>query len=247
MQLKQVSSLLHHRSERLIQSLALSPNEETLLVLTSDHHFYQISFSKMVGTTRFSFSFIGRQIDFYSKNSFVELTHCSHRGKILHGSISMRKGLLFTIGIDRFLRIWNLQTKFLLLSCPNERFECVFSDEEFHEEFPDDFLSFDVHPNGLFLSISFKSFLRIYLYTIELLHLYHQVDIAHAKKVIQPRRIVRRLCRTKESLDRIQSSGKPVGHGFGQCSARLFTPSLRTNLLHSIESETVPFDALVCR
>ena len=44
------SSLIHEESisDELIRSLALSPNEETLLVGTNKNHLYEIAFSKMV-------------------------------------------------------------------------------------------------------------------------------------------------------------------------------------------------------
>ena len=56
--------------------------------------------------------------------------------------------------------------------------------EELSEEFPNEPLSISVHPNGLFLSISFFNLINIYIYTIDRLILIKQLNIPNARMVV---------------------------------------------------------------
>ena len=102
-------------SDELISSFALSPNEETLLVGTNHNHLYEIAFSKMV-TDLFRVSRSRPRSSFqdYTKKEtslFTVAIDGAHQGAILNGVVSLRKAMLFTIGTDRSLKVWNLQTK----------------------------------------------------------------------------------------------------------------------------------------
>jgi WD40 repeat protein len=85
-----------NKSNEIIKSLALSPNEETLLAGTNYNHLYQFSFSKK------------------ETNIFQYAIDSGHTGSIITGVICIRKPILFTLGIDRCLKIWNLQTKLVI-------------------------------------------------------------------------------------------------------------------------------------
>ncbi|CAF1441079.1 unnamed protein product, partial [Adineta steineri] len=137
-------------TNEIIHSLALSPNEETLLAATNYNHLYEITFSKM---------------DYRKKeeNIFTYALNNSHNGSITTGTLCIRKSLLFTIGIDHHLKIWNLQT----------------NTQELNHQFDNEPLLLSVHPSGYFVCISFSNILIIYTYTIDGLILFKQFQISH--------------------------------------------------------------------
>ncbi|CAF2147545.1 unnamed protein product [Rotaria magnacalcarata] len=93
------SSLINQRliSNEIILSLSLSPNEETLLVATNFNNLYEIAFSKMDYTNK-------------QASTFTYALDSLHQRTIITGSICIRKPIIFTLGTDRFIKIWNLQT-----------------------------------------------------------------------------------------------------------------------------------------
>ena len=88
--------MLPGKFPEMIFSLALSPNEETLLAATDHNHLYRYAFSKKEGN-RFTLALDGTQ-----------------SGAIRAAAVSLRKAILFSIGQDRSLKMWNLQTKFVI-------------------------------------------------------------------------------------------------------------------------------------
>ncbi|CAF1123424.1 unnamed protein product [Adineta steineri] len=137
-------------TNEIIHSLALSPNEEILLAATNYNHLYEITFSKM---------------DYRKKeeNIFTYALNNSHNGSITTGTLCIRKSLLFTIGIDHYLKIWNLQT----------------NTQELNHQFDNEPLLLSVHPSRYFVCISFSNILIIYTYTIDGLILFKQFQISH--------------------------------------------------------------------
>lgn len=45
---------------------------------------------------------------------FIYALDTAHAGPIRTGAVCIRKSILFTLGIDRCLKIWNLQTKLVI-------------------------------------------------------------------------------------------------------------------------------------
>ncbi|CAF1143866.1 unnamed protein product [Rotaria sordida] len=141
-------------SNDIILSLALTPNENTLLVATNYNNLYKINFSNM---------------DYRNKESNILINGLDggHNGRIIKVGISIRKPILFTLGIDRYLKIWNLQT----------------NNQELNYEFDIEPLSLSVHPSGIFVCISFSRIIRIYSYTINGLNLFKQFQISNCQSI----------------------------------------------------------------
>ncbi|CAF1929613.1 unnamed protein product [Rotaria magnacalcarata] len=147
------SSLINQRliSNEIILSLSLSPNEETLLVATNFNNLYEIAFSEMDYTNK-------------QASIFTYALASLHRGTIITGSICIHKPIVFTLGTDRFIKIWNLQT----------------NNQEFQYQFDINPLSLSIHPNGIFVCVSFSTLIRIYTYTIDGLYLFKELEISDA-------------------------------------------------------------------
>ncbi|CAF3386343.1 unnamed protein product [Rotaria socialis] len=148
------SSLINQRliSNEIILSLSLSPNEETLLVATNFNNLYEIAFSKMDYTNK-------------QASIFTYALDSLHQGTIITGSICLRKPIIFTLGTDRFIKIWNLQT----------------NNQEFQYQFDIKPLSLSIHPSGIFVCVSFSTLMRIYTYTIDGFYLFKELEISDAQ------------------------------------------------------------------
>ncbi|CAF2079572.1 unnamed protein product [Rotaria magnacalcarata] len=150
------SSLINQRliSNEIILSLSLSPNEETLLVATNFNNLYEIAFSKMDYTNK-------------QASTFTYALDSLHQRTIITGSICIRKPIIFTLGTDRFIKIWNLQT----------------NNQEFQYQFDIKPLSLSIHPSGIFVCLSFSTLIRIYTYTIDGFYLFKELEISDAQCV----------------------------------------------------------------
>ncbi|CAM4807318.1 unnamed protein product [Rotaria magnacalcarata] len=150
------SSLINQRliSNEIILSLSLSPNEETLLVATNFNNLYEIAFSKMDYTNK-------------QASTFTYALDSLHQRTIITGSICIRKPIIFTLGTDRFIKIWNLQT----------------NNQEFQYQFDIKPLSLSIHPSGIFVCVSFSTLIRIYTYTIDGFYLFKELEISDAQCV----------------------------------------------------------------
>jgi WD40 repeat protein len=94
--------ILPSKSNERILSLTLSPNEETLLAITNHNHLYQFSFSKINNSTK------------KETYLFTSVLDGAHTGPIRTGVVCIWKSILFSIGHDRCLKMWNLETKFVI-------------------------------------------------------------------------------------------------------------------------------------
>ncbi|CAF3849927.1 unnamed protein product [Didymodactylos carnosus] len=167
----EVPSLQYSTSDEQISSLALSPNEETLLAATNYNQLYEISFSK---------------VDYTKKEAcyFTYALDGAHKGPILAVCACIRKPVIVTLGSDRYLKIWNLQTKFVYsnsLSCLISKSLLSFSTQELKHLFTENPISLSLHPTGVFIVVSFTMNVCIYGYTIDGLSMFYDFQVVNAK------------------------------------------------------------------
>uniref|UniRef100_A0A3Q1GAX6 Cilia and flagella associated protein 57 n=1 Tax=Acanthochromis polyacanthus TaxID=80966 RepID=A0A3Q1GAX6_9TELE len=115
-----------------IDTMCISPAEETLAISTDRGQLYSVSLSSvdMSKEEQLHFEFLSQP--FHSKS-------------ITGLSVCIRKPLVATSSLDRSVRIWNYETKVL----------------ELYKEFQEEAHSVALHPTGLFILVGFSDKLRL--------------------------------------------------------------------------------------
>lgn len=131
-----ITKIPHDTSEaedRIITTLAVSPNDETMVATTFNCNVY-------------SFCLSTAEIK-EPEEMFFELANSSyHFGAILSLDCAIRKSLVVTCGVDKFIRVWN----FLTMS------------QEAAREFAEDIYCVSIHPTGLFVLAGCVDKVRMY-------------------------------------------------------------------------------------
>ncbi|XP_072239030.1 cilia- and flagella-associated protein 57 [Leuresthes tenuis] len=115
-----------------IDTMCLSPAEETLAISTDRGQLYSVNLSSadMSREEQLHFEFLSQP---FHSNSITGLSIC------------IRKPLVATCSLDRSVRIWNYETKEL----------------ELYKEFQEEAYSIALHPTGLFILVGFSDKLRL--------------------------------------------------------------------------------------
>ncbi|KAK1901361.1 Cilia- and flagella-associated protein 57 [Dissostichus eleginoides] len=125
------SSDLTPAESQLIDTMCLSPSEDTLVLSTDRGQLYSFSLSSL---------------DINKEEPHFEFLSQSFHSKSITGlSVCIRKPLAATSSLDHSVRIWNYETKVL----------------ELYKEFPEEALSVALHPTGLFILVGFSDKLRL--------------------------------------------------------------------------------------
>ncbi|XP_039971838.1 cilia- and flagella-associated protein 57 isoform X1 [Xiphias gladius] len=115
-----------------IDTMCISPAEETLAISTDQGQLYSVSLSSV-------------DINKEEKLHFEFLSQSFHSKSITGLSICLRKPLAATSSLDHSVRIWNYETKVL----------------ELYKEFQEEAYSVALHPTGLFILVGFSDKLRL--------------------------------------------------------------------------------------
>ncbi|XP_063330905.1 cilia- and flagella-associated protein 57 isoform X2 [Pelmatolapia mariae] len=115
-----------------IDTICISPAEETLAISTNRGQLYSVSLSSV-------------DMNKEDKLHFEFLSQSFHSSSITGLSICIRKPLVATCSLDRSVRIWNYETKVL----------------ELYKEFQEEAYSVALHPTGLFILVGFSDRLRL--------------------------------------------------------------------------------------
>ncbi|XP_027141761.1 cilia- and flagella-associated protein 57 isoform X2 [Larimichthys crocea] len=115
-----------------IDTMCISPAEETLAISTDRGQLYSCSMSSV-------------DINKDEHVHFEFLSQPFHSKSITGLSICIRKPLVATSSLDRSVRIWNYETKVL----------------ELYKEFQEEAYSVALHPTGLFILVGFSDKLRL--------------------------------------------------------------------------------------
>ncbi|XP_018608707.1 cilia- and flagella-associated protein 57 [Scleropages formosus] len=114
-----------------INTLCISPCEETLVVTTDFGQLYSITLSSA-------------EMSKGEQAHFEFLSHSFHSGVITGLSVCIRKPLVATCSLDHSVRIWNYDTNTL----------------ELYKGFQEEAYSIALHPSGLFVLVGFADKLR---------------------------------------------------------------------------------------
>ncbi|XP_037831258.1 cilia- and flagella-associated protein 57 isoform X3 [Kryptolebias marmoratus] len=117
-----------------IDTMCISPAEETLAISTDRGQLYSISLSSVLTNKVLE-----------GKQHFEFLSQPFHSSSITGLSICIRKPLVATSSLDCSVRIWNYETKEL----------------ELYKEFQEEAYSVALHPTGLFILVGFSDKLRL--------------------------------------------------------------------------------------
>ncbi|XP_042081799.1 cilia- and flagella-associated protein 57 isoform X2 [Haplochromis burtoni] len=115
-----------------IDTICISPAEETLAISTNRGQLYSVSLSSV-------------DMNKEDKLHFEFLSQSFHSSSITGLSICICKPLVATCSLDRSVRIWNYETKVL----------------ELCKEFQEEAYSVALHPTGLFILVGFSDRLRL--------------------------------------------------------------------------------------
>ncbi|XP_026024824.1 cilia- and flagella-associated protein 57 isoform X2 [Astatotilapia calliptera] len=115
-----------------IDTICISPAEETLAISTNRGQLYSVCLSSV-------------DMNKEDKLHFEFLSQSFHSSSITGLSICIRKPLVATCSLDRSVRIWNYETKVL----------------ELCKEFQEEAYSVALHPTGLFILVGFSDRLRL--------------------------------------------------------------------------------------
>ncbi|XP_056221340.1 cilia- and flagella-associated protein 57 [Seriola aureovittata] len=115
-----------------IDTMCISPAEETLAISTDQGQLYSLSLSSV-------------DINKEEPLHFEFLSQSFHSKSITGLSICLRKPLAATSSLDHSVRIWNYETKVL----------------ELYKEFQEEAYSVALHPTGLFILVGFSDKLRL--------------------------------------------------------------------------------------
>ncbi|KAL4660096.1 WD repeat-containing protein 65-like [Arapaima gigas] len=114
-----------------INTLCISPCEETLVISTDIGQLYSITLASA-------------EMSKEKQVHFEFLSHSFHSGIITGLSVCIRKPLIATCSLDRSVRIWNYDTNTL----------------ELYKGFQEEAYSIALHPSGLFVLVGFADKLR---------------------------------------------------------------------------------------
>ncbi|KAF0035418.1 hypothetical protein F2P81_013176 [Scophthalmus maximus] len=115
-----------------IDTMCLSPAEETLAISTEQGQLYSVSLSSVD---------VHKEVQAH----FEFLSQSFHSKSITGLSVCLRKPFAATSSLDRSVRIWNYETKEL----------------ELYKEFQEEAHSVALHPTGLFILVGFSDKLRL--------------------------------------------------------------------------------------
>ncbi|XP_034441489.1 cilia- and flagella-associated protein 57 [Hippoglossus hippoglossus] len=115
-----------------IDTMCISPAEETLAISTDQGQLYSFSLSSV-------------DINKDERAHFEFLSQSFHSKSITGLSVCLWKPLAATSSLDRSVRIWNYETKVL----------------ELYKEFQEEAYSVALHPTGLFILVGFSDKLRL--------------------------------------------------------------------------------------
>ncbi|GLD61367.1 cilia- and flagella-associated protein 57 [Lates japonicus] len=115
-----------------IDTMCISPAEETLAISTDQGQLYSVSLSSV-------------DINKEEELCFEFLLQSFHSKSITGLSVCLRKPLVATSSLDHSVRIWNYETKIL----------------ELYKEFQEEAYSVALHPTGLFILVGFSDKLRL--------------------------------------------------------------------------------------
>uniref|UniRef100_A0A3Q1ITP4 EML-like second beta-propeller domain-containing protein n=1 Tax=Anabas testudineus TaxID=64144 RepID=A0A3Q1ITP4_ANATE len=115
-----------------VDTMCISPAEETLAISTDQGQLYSVSLSS---------------VDVHKEEQlhFEFLSQSFHSKSITGLSICIRKPLVATCSLDHSVRVWNYETKAL----------------ELYKQFQEEAYSVALHPTGLFILVGFSDKLRL--------------------------------------------------------------------------------------
>ncbi|KAI9141043.1 WD repeat domain 65-like protein [Paraphysoderma sedebokerense] len=114
-----------------IQTLCLSPNEETLICSASSNQIYTVT--------------LGQTENKVDEPKFEYLSQPFHHGQITGMDTCIRKPLIATAGTDKSIRIWNY----------------LENSNELVKYFPEEIYSIALHPSSLYVLVGFSDKLRL--------------------------------------------------------------------------------------
>ncbi|KAM9364883.1 cilia- and flagella-associated protein 57 [Pholidichthys leucotaenia] len=126
------SSDLAPAEHQEVNTMCISPAEETLAISTNRGQLYSISLSSL-------------DMNKEEPLQFELLSQSFHSSSITSLSVCVRKPLIATSSLDRSVRIWNYETKVL----------------ELYKEFQEESHSIALHPTGLFILVGFSDKLKL--------------------------------------------------------------------------------------
>ncbi|XP_036955577.1 cilia- and flagella-associated protein 57 isoform X2 [Acanthopagrus latus] len=125
------SSELSLAESQKIDTMCISPAEETLAISTDRGQLYSCSLSSL---------------EMNKEHAHFEFLSQSFHSKSITGlSVCIQKPLIATCSLDHSVRIWNYETKVL----------------ELYKEFQEEAYSIALHPTGLFILVGFSDKLRL--------------------------------------------------------------------------------------
>ncbi|XP_029007881.1 cilia- and flagella-associated protein 57 [Betta splendens] len=115
-----------------VDTMCISPAEETLAISTDQGQLYSVSLSVL---------------DMHKEEQlhFEFLSQSFHSSSITGLSVCIRKPLVATCSLDHSVRVWNYETKVL----------------ELYKQFQEEAYSVALHPTGLFMLVGFSDKLRL--------------------------------------------------------------------------------------
>ncbi|KAM8756594.1 cilia- and flagella-associated protein 57 [Acanthopagrus schlegelii] len=126
------SSELSLAESQKIDTMCISPAEETLAISTDRGQLYSCSLSSL-------------EMNKEEHAHFEFLSQSFHSKSITGLSVCIQKPLIATCSLDHSVRIWNYETKVL----------------ELYKEFQEEAYSIALHPTGLFILVGFSDKLRL--------------------------------------------------------------------------------------
>ena len=141
-------------SSGIVKNIALSPNEENLMVTTDTNQLLALSLTNS-------------DILKADEMKFETVMQNFHHGAITGLDICMRKPLLVTCGSDHTVRVWNYLDKTL----------------EICQSFPEEPFSVAFHPSGLHIIVGFKDKLRMMNLLVDSLKTFKELPIKACKEV----------------------------------------------------------------
>uniref|UniRef100_A0A3Q4HXN8 Cilia and flagella associated protein 57 n=1 Tax=Neolamprologus brichardi TaxID=32507 RepID=A0A3Q4HXN8_NEOBR len=136
-----------------IDTICISPAEETLAISTNRGQLYSVSLSSA-------------ELSSDDKLHFEFLSQSFHSSSITGLSICIRKPLVATCSLDRSVRIWNYETKVL----------------ELCKEFQEEAYSVALHPTGLFILVGFSDRLRLMNLLIDDIHTFKEFTVRSCRE-----------------------------------------------------------------
>jgi WD40 repeat protein len=137
-----------------ITNLALSPNEESLLLASDSNQLFTLPLTN---------------VDMVKQEDmrFEPLAQSFHHGAIIGLDLCMRKPLLVTCGIDHTVRVWNYLDKTV----------------ELMQSFNEEPLSVAFHPSGLHIIVGFADKLRLMNLLVDSMRTFKELPIKACREV----------------------------------------------------------------